>query len=70
MRGVDIAYSLPDLLVMILVGVLAGKGTFGILLALGLVSWMGTARLVRAQLLQLKKKKSLSKRQERQDKMV
>ncbi len=54
MRGVDIAYSLPDLLVMILVGVLVGKGTFGILLALGLVSWMGTARLVRAQLLQLK----------------
>lgn len=54
MRGVDIAYSLPDLLVMILVGVLIGKGTFGILFALGLVSWMGTARLVRAQLLQLK----------------
>ncbi len=56
MRGVDIAYSLPDLLVMILVGVLVGreKGTMGILFALGLVSWMGTARLVRAQFLQLK----------------
>jgi oligopeptide transport system permease protein len=54
MRGVDIAYSLPDLLVMILIGVLMGRGTFGILLALGLVSWMGTARLVRAQFLQLK----------------
>lgn len=54
MRGVDIAYSLPDLLVMILIGVLLGRGTFGILIALGLVSWMGTARLVRAQFLQLK----------------
>ncbi|HMW89598.1 MAG TPA: ABC transporter permease [Candidatus Obscuribacter sp.] len=54
MRGVDIAYSLPDLLVMILVGVLLGRGTTGILIALGLVSWMGTARLVRAQFLQLK----------------
>ena len=57
MRGVDIAYSLPDLLVMILVGVMLpaaiGRSTLGILLALGLVSWMGTARLVRAQLLQL-----------------
>jgi oligopeptide transport system permease protein len=53
MRGVDIAYSLPDLLVMILVGVMIGRGTFGILIALGLVSWMGTARLVRAQFLQL-----------------
>jgi oligopeptide transport system permease protein len=54
MRGVDIAYSLPDLLVMILIGVLLGRGTLGILIALGLVSWMGTARLVRAQFLQLK----------------
>ncbi len=54
MRGVDVAYSLPDLLVMILVGVLIGRGTYGILIALGLVSWMGTARLVRAQFLQLK----------------
>lgn len=54
MRGVDIWYSVPDLLVMILVGVLVGKGTFGILFALGLVSWMGTSRLVRAQYLQLK----------------
>jgi oligopeptide transport system permease protein len=57
MRGVDLAYSLPDLLVMILIGVSLppqiGRTPFGILLALGLVSWMGTARLVRAQLLQL-----------------
>ncbi len=53
MRGVDIAYALPDLLVMILIGVLIGRGTTGILVALGLVSWMGTARLVRAQFLQL-----------------
>lgn len=57
MRGVDLAYSLPDLLVMILIGVslppAIGRTPFGILLALGLVSWMGTARLVRAQLLQL-----------------
>jgi oligopeptide transport system permease protein len=54
MRGIDIAYSLPDLLVMILVGVLIGRGTTGILIALALISWMGTARLVRAQFLQLK----------------
>ena len=54
MRGVDIAYSLPDLLVMILVGIVIGRGTIGILIALGLVSWMGTARLVRAQFLQMK----------------
>jgi oligopeptide transport system permease protein len=56
MRVVDILYSLPDLLVMILIGVIVGrdKGTVGVLMALGLVSWKSTARLVRAQLLQLK----------------
>lgn len=54
MRVVDIAYSLPDLLVMILLGVLIGRGTVGILLALALTSWRGTARLVRAQFMQLK----------------
>jgi oligopeptide transport system permease protein len=54
MRGVDIMYALPDLLVMILVGVFVGRGTTGILLALALVSWMGTARLVRAEFLKLK----------------
>ncbi len=53
MRGIEVAYALPDLLVMILVGVLIGRGTAGILIALGLVSWMGTARLVRGQFLQL-----------------
>ena len=54
MRGIDLAYALPDLLIMILIGIIIGRGTLGILLALGLVSWMGTARLVRAQFLQLK----------------
>lgn len=54
MRIVDIAYALPDLLVMILIGVVSGRGTLGILLALALTSWRGTARLVRAQFIQLK----------------
>lgn len=55
MRGVDIAYALPDLLMMILIGMIFGRNTLGILMALGLVSWMGTARLVRAQFLQLQR---------------
>ena len=54
MRGIDIVYALPDLLVMILIGVLVGRGTTGILIALALNSWMGTARLVRAQFIQLR----------------
>jgi oligopeptide transport system permease protein len=54
MRVIDVMYSLPDLLVMILIGVVVGRGTLGILIALALVSWMGTARLTRAQILKLK----------------
>jgi oligopeptide transport system permease protein len=55
MRGVDIVYALPDLLVMILIGMHFPRqySTIAILVSLGFVSWMGTARLVRAQLLQL-----------------
>ena len=54
MRIIDIVYALPDLLVMILIGIVVGRSTQGILIALALVSWMGTARLVRAQFLQLR----------------
>jgi oligopeptide transport system permease protein len=54
MRVIDIVYALPDLLVMILVGIVVGRGTQGILIALAIVSWMGTARLVRAQFMQLR----------------
>jgi oligopeptide transport system permease protein len=54
MRAIDVMYALPDLLVMILIGIIVGRGTAGILIALALVSWMGTARLTRAQILKLK----------------
>jgi len=51
MRVVDVAYSFPDLLLIILIGVLIGRGFLGILLALSLVSWVGVARLVRGEVL-------------------
>jgi oligopeptide transport system permease protein len=54
MRAIDVMYALPDLLVMILIGIIVGRGTPGILIALALVSWMGTARLARAQIMKLK----------------
>jgi len=53
MRGADILYSIPYLLVVILLMVIMGPGLFTILVALTLTGWIGMARIVRGQILQL-----------------
>ncbi|MEC7640788.1 MAG: ABC transporter permease [Nitrospinota bacterium] len=54
MRLVDVVFSLPDLLLIILITVALGRGMIGIFLALSLVSWVNIARLVRGEVLRLK----------------
>lgn len=54
MRIVDLFYSLPDLLIFILLSLLLGRNIAGVLLALGLVSWVRFARIARGQVLQAK----------------
>lgn len=54
MRIVDIIYGIPLQLVVILLMVLLGTGLFNIYIALGLVYWLGMARIVRGQVLSLK----------------
>ena len=54
MRVVDVVYSLPDLLLIILITVVMGRGMTGIFLALTLVSWVTVARLVRGEVLRIK----------------
>lgn len=54
MRIVDVFYSLPDLLVIVLFTLIIGKGIVGIVIALGLTSWMRVARIVRGSVLQVK----------------
>lgn len=64
MRIVDIIYSIPTLVVMILVKVIFDsldlftnpelKALTGTLMALSIVGWVGLARLVRGQVLQIK----------------
>ncbi len=54
MRLVDVFYSMPSLLVAILLLALVGQGFWTIGLAIGIFRWMGTARLVRASFLTLK----------------
>ncbi|PIQ95587.1 MAG: peptide ABC transporter permease [Nitrospinae bacterium CG11_big_fil_rev_8_21_14_0_20_56_8] len=54
MRIVDVVFALPDLLMIILITVLLGRGAWGIFLALTLVSWVTVARLVRGEVLRIK----------------
>ena len=53
MRATDVAYSFPDLLMMILLVSIFGVSTIMLILAIGLVSWTTIARLVRGQVLSL-----------------
>jgi len=54
MRIVDVLYSLPSLLVIILLMVMMGPGLIPLLIAMTLFGWMTMARIVRARVLQLK----------------
>lgn len=54
MRGVDVVYALPDLLLIILITVVIGRGIVGVFLALSLVGWITVARLIRGEVLRLK----------------
>lgn len=54
MRLLDIFYSIPTLLISILLSVVLGSGLISIVIAVNLVSWITMARIVRGQLLLLK----------------
>lgn len=54
MRVVDVFYSLPDLLLIVLITLVVGKGIDGIVISLGLTAWMRVARVVRGSVMQLK----------------
>lgn len=54
MRVVDILYSVPTLLYVILIMLVFGSNIFSVLLAISISSWVGMARQVRAQVLSLK----------------
>jgi oligopeptide transport system permease protein len=54
MRIVDVFYSLPDLLLIVLISLIVGKGVEGIVISLGLTAWMRVARIVRGSVMQVK----------------
>ncbi|SHF54141.1 oligopeptide transport system permease protein [Caldanaerobius fijiensis DSM 17918] len=54
MRIVDVLYSIPTLIIVILLMIIMQPGEFTIILAMALTGWVDMARLVRGQVLQLK----------------
>jgi oligopeptide transport system permease protein len=56
MRGTDIAYAFPDLLMLILVISVLGSSFVAMFVAIGVVSWPTLARLVRGQSLSLQER--------------
>ncbi|SMD81821.1 ABC transporter permease [Bacillus cereus] len=55
-RGIEILYGIPYLLIVILLLIIMKPGLFIIIIALALTGWIGMARLVRAQVLSLKQR--------------
>jgi len=56
MRLVDALYAIPFLLVVILLLVLLGSGLRSLIIAIALVNWLGMARLVRGQVLEIRER--------------
>ncbi|MBI3351827.1 MAG: ABC transporter permease, partial [Nitrospirae bacterium] len=54
MRFVDVVFALPDLLLIILMMVILGRGFLAIFLSLTFVSWVTVARLIRGEVMRLK----------------
>jgi oligopeptide transport system permease protein len=54
MRFADILYTLPNLLIVILLMVVMGPGLFTIIIALTLTGWITMARIVRSQVVSVK----------------
>ena len=54
MRAAEVLYSIPYLLVVILLMVVLGRGLVPIIIALTITGWLRMARLIRGQVLQLK----------------
>ncbi len=54
MRIVDVFYSLPDLLIVVLLTLAVGKGITGIVVALGFTAWLRVARVARGSVIQVK----------------
>lgn len=60
MRLVEIIASIPYLVLVIILSFLLGRSMFSLVFAMTLVSWTGTARVVRGQIFQIKEQDYIS----------
>ncbi|GAB4436240.1 MAG: ABC transporter permease [Chloroflexi bacterium OHK40] len=51
---IDVFFSLPHLVLLIMIAFTVGGGTIGVIVAVALTHWTGLARIIRAEVLQLK----------------
>lgn len=56
MRGIDIALSLPSLLVIVVISAYTTPSMVSVILLIALFAWMGVARIVRAETITLKER--------------
>ncbi|WPC44500.1 ABC transporter permease [Clostridium sp. JS66] len=54
MRIVEVLISIPYLLVVVLISLVLGKGMLALIIAMTITGWVGMARLIRGQVLQIK----------------
>jgi oligopeptide transport system permease protein len=54
MRIVEILVSIPYLIVVILISLMLGKGIIPLIIAMTITGWVGMARMIRGQVLQIK----------------
>lgn len=60
MRTIDILYGIPYIIVAILVMIILGPGLKSLIVAMVITGWIGSARLIRGQVLQLKEQEFVS----------
>ena len=54
LKFIDLIYSLPDLLILSIIGLCFSRSTMSIVIGLACINWMEIARITRAELLKLK----------------
>ena len=54
MRALDVLNGIPNIILSLLIMLMLGQGLLPIIIALVIVGWVGTARIVRGQVLQIK----------------
>ena len=56
MRAVDVLSAIPWIIMVMVVGMVFGRGFVSLILVIGLLSWMEIARLVRSEVLSIKER--------------